>query len=59
MHTVEYLPELKKKEEEYNKKIDEAYSNYEPDEVLNRLKHERFLVRDEIRLLEEGYGKDV
>lgn len=56
MHTVEYLPELKRKEEEYNKKIDEAYYNYESDEVLNRLKHERFLVRDEIRLLEEGYG---
>lgn len=56
MHTREYLPELKRRHEELDRMVEDAYNNYEPDEVLNRLKHERFLVKDEIRLLEEGYG---
>lgn len=48
-----HLEQLKWRHRALDSKIEEAYNNYVSDDEVKMMKHERFLLKEQIRLLEE------
>lgn len=54
MSTVlNHLEQLKWRHRALDNRIEEAYNNYAPDDEVKMMKHERFLLKEQIRLWEE------
>lgn len=59
MSTVlNHLEQLKWRHRALDSKIEEAYNKYVSDEELKMMKHEKFLLKEQIRLLEEQHGTE-
>lgn len=56
---LDHLEQLKWKHRTLDNQIEKAYNNYAADEDIKAMKHERFLLKEQIRLLETEYGKDI
>lgn len=59
MNSATHLAQLRWRHKQLDRQVEEAYKNYYPDEEVNRLKHERFHIKEQIRLLEEENGQDI
>lgn len=56
---LDHLEQLKWKHRTLDNCIEEAYNNYVSDDELQAMKHERFLLKEQIRLMEMENGKDI
>lgn len=58
MSTVlDHLEQLRWRHRTLDNRIEEAYNSYVSDEYLKMMKHEKFLLKEQIRLMEEHDGK--
>ena len=59
MSTVlDHLEQLRSRHKALDRMVEEAYNKYESDEYVNLLKHEKFHLKEKIRLIEEQVGEN-
>lgn len=54
-----HLEQLKWRHETLDKEIEAAYNSYISDDKIKAMKHERFLLKEQIRLMEMEHGEDI
>ena len=56
---LNHVEQLKWRHKMLDNRIEEAYNSYAPDDKIKQMKHEKFLLKEQIRLMEEHNGKEA